>query len=163
MHTANSRVNGTINRVSRNGTSAVLFFTACKDACIKLANFIAVLFFILYFFSLQFLRSFYFPTIENSNLHASWWFGIFSERKLETKVPSRMELLVRRTIFFFFPSLLFFFREIFFSRGGIERERERGVRSRKRRGGKFIKLHLMTNFQVSNVESVPSSTLGKEL
>lgn len=162
MHTANSRVNGTINRVSRNGTSAVLFFTACKDARIKLANFIAVLFFILYFFSLQFLRSFYFPTIENSNLHASWWFGIFSERKLETKVPPAWNYSFDEQ-FFFFPPLLFFFREIFFSRGGIERERERGVRSRKRRGGKFIKLHLMTNFQVSNVESVPSSTLGKEL
>lgn len=62
--------------------------------------------------------------------------------------------------FFFFPPLLFFFREIFFSRGGIERERERGVRSRKRRGGKFIKLHLMTNFQVSNVGS-PLQLLGK--
>lgn len=163
MHTANSRVNGTINRVSRNGTSAVLFFTACKDACIKLANFIAVLFFILYFFSLQFLRSFYFPTIENSNLHASWWFGIFSERKLETKVPSRMELLVRRTIFFFSSSPFFLSRDILLERRNKERERERGVRSRKRRGGKFIKLHLMTNFQVSNVGSVPSSTLGKEL
>lgn len=82
----------------------------------------------------------------------------FPNESWKRKFPPAWNYSFDEQFFFFSFSPFFLSRDILLERRN--KERERRIRSRKRRGGKFIKLHLMTNFQVSNVGS-PLQLLGK--